>query len=580
MATRIQQPNNIRAATHYPQYQETNVNLPTLPDGKFFGVTKRVDGISMSTLLTKVSGVKVLYPDNANGVIDRNRTWLTGTISRQQAVRVQAFVLIQYNLQNGETITREYNNSAIGANDFLGENNSAQSGGTFNGLNVSRSIQTGKVTFTISNNTGSARQINDTTWVNVFKDTQEIANFLYNEVRKGTPVFAEWNENGMPHHKCEEIFAKLYAIVKANDNTVVNPQDTNIFNDYYANNNAFGTDLGTLELSESQLKQGLSTEALARSFYNINTGSFQTSNYFTQNAVSYRNRMVGGYYDGIRHTYNGNYIYETIYNLEKAFVAIKDRKTGVFAWGSYEGVSQAIETHGSWERLPWTNPSGDIMRLQIISGSFGMTLAQAFYSLLLGNTYVMWHDGTVLGTDINCFASSFTGANNNKFQPTGGSIQDYNPDAPASGQPIRVCSPNQARWSGMMETFHNGAFSGAYILGTIKNRVNTSLKYANFSYNDDGTLRTGYPSGNAPVLGSLGNAAVSRYGVSNYGQHNIVDALTNKKPVVMYGTGSEGDVFIIWNPWASILGTTSYTINEGTPITIQHNGPELGVYIR
>lgn len=582
MATRIKQPVSIRSATHYPQFQETNVTLPPLPSDKFFGVTKWLSGISMNSLLTKVSGVQVLYPENANGAVDRNKTWLTGTISRQNAVRTPASINVNETIGNGQTIVREYNNSAIIADDFLGENNSASNPSSANGLTVNRSKSVGKVTWSITNNTGSDKSVNGTFTVNVFKRISEIAANLYNEVRKGTVVFGEWNENGMPHNKCEELLQALFNLVKANDSSVVNPQDTNIFCDYFANNNGFGTDIGTLSLSESLLKQGLSNQSFARSFWNINlnggAGGWETSYYWTQNAANYRNRLVGGYIDGIRLTYDGNYIYNTIYNLEKAFIAQNNRKTGVFGWGAYEGVGRAIESEGSWDRLPFTNPSGDLIRLGGIAGSYGMMEAQAFFSLFLGNTYVMWHDGGRIGTDINCFNTSQF--NQNQWQPTGGAITNYNPDSPTSGQPIRVCSSGQARWNAVMESYHNGAFAGAYIYASIADRSNTSIKYANFSYNDRGTTKNGYVSGNTPVLGALGNAAVSRYNISNAGQHNVVDALLNKKPIVMYGTGSAGDVFVIYNPYASILGVTTYTINEGTPITIEHNGTGLGVYIR
>ena len=94
-----------------------------------------------------------------------------------------------------------------------------------------------------------------------------------------------------------------------------------------------------------------------------------------------------------------------------------------------------------------------------------------------------------------------------------------------------------------------------------------------------GANHTGYASGNEPVKGSLGTAEVSRFGVANAGQFNIVNQEESRKPIVFLGRGTKGKVAIMIYPFAGLTEKVTYTINHEKRYIIQHTGPALGVYL-
>jgi len=574
MAVKLNFPSSVKATTWYPQYQETNVttNLPL--GSKQFGMTKRVFGISPNTILGKVSQIKAQYDDVNNGNVPHNRVWETGTTNTVGA--------------NEKSVTQDYAGSTIPAGGSLtvdipvtgitSENGFTQyykyyipNSGAIMYVNIGMSVPTTGTLRLVTYNTGSTPLVlpPGKFYAEYYNTPEQIAiNFVNYGIRKGTPTFSEFAENGISATDTEKIYAKVYdrlKVVEGDPNLTVN--DTELYGDYYQLLYGYGTDVQLLNETRAAQITRMSTQNNARG----------NSGYYQYEAWKYRHRFVGGYLNGIADQFGGVLPYNTIKNIENAFIAMEDRKVAVFGWGAFEGVDQQIEAGGVNQRLPL--PDGDLIRTSRPTGSFGMGLVQAFFSILIGNTYVMWAgNDPYYSTDIQDWDVAYIGGPadfKNQWQPYGGVKVQYNPNT--AGHPYRRGCTHGC-WSDSAEPVHNGAFVGSWYYDQIKNRT-TTLKYATFGYTINGASTTGYASGNTPVLGSKGDASVSRFGNGNPGQHNIVNQWFDKKPIVMEGNGSDGRCLIILNVFANPRKTYTYTITTATGVqTITHNGDELGIY--
>ncbi len=576
MATRIKVPSNLRSATWYPQFEEISGSV-SLPSNKRFGITKRVEGITPATLLQKVTNIRAQYPDVNNGAIPYNNTWVTMRAAEANAIKGIAEKSYNAIISPGQTVTVDITGLSVSNGDILGINNFTglkKNGSDFypSGVTINTSIPTnGTIRFTISNNgSGNADLTNTTLFSYYFRTVQEIAQNSYNYgIRKGTPAYFEFNENGIPFDKVEEIIHEIYNIIKANDPTVLSPADTELYTDYFEGLNGYSTDVsfGSTTLNNNDLRNILNSESSARG----------TSNYYSTGAFVYRNKFVGGYFDGIRIMFNGAGVFSQIFNIERAFMALSTRKVSIFGWGSFEGIGQAIDG-SKWQRLPLTG--GDIIRINRAEGSYTMTETQAFLTLFLANTYVMWNDGEMYGTDINCWSKGSVGGEapwKTRWQPTGGAEVEYDENNPS--HPKKVCQPGGSRWSDSAADNLNGAYSGVYLYDQIKNRCNTIIKYATFSYADNSGNHTGYISSNSPIQGSKGDGSVSGFNNSNYGQSTIVDIWEKKGPIIYDASGTGGNCIAILNLYAGLTESVTYTITTNSGVqTITHIGPELGIY--
>lgn len=576
MATRVNYPSSIKSVTWYPQFQETN-NSISLPAGKSFGITKRVLGIAPNTIVpTKATHMRTLYGDVNNNAVPYAATWTLTTRDTTGAYLGTAVKQWSGTLTPGQTVTLE-------VSGLQGVTTSTPVSNTYrayrvNGNNTYFNIFAypagdGIIRFDVTNPTGGNVTLNGGEfYAYYFRSVNDIANNVYNYgVRKSTPLYAEMAENGIPYDAVEKIFKRVYELMVEREG-VTSPNQTEIYQDYFGHLSGYGTD--------KQLLYGTESEHIA-TFASVSAARGSSLYYKDQGwgaAYTYRNRFVNGYFDGIRQLYGGANIYNTIANIERNYIAMEDRKVGVFGWGDFEGVSGGIESYATDQRLPL--PGGDLIRTSRPTGSFSMLQSQAFWSELIGNNFTMWNDGTQYSTDITCWDYAHIGGADpikTQWQPTGGDATIYDANNPSHPKrdPNLACG---APWSDSAAPGHNGAFAGTWLYSQIKNRT-TELYYANFSYTKGGVNTTGYASGNAPVTGAKGNASVSRINNGNAGQHNIIKQWFAKKPIVMEGNGSEGRVVIIQNPFADIMETIIYNVTvNGQVQSISHKGPNLGVY--
>lgn len=580
MATKINLPASVRSATWYTQYQETSASIANILPKKF-GISKRTAGIPAATLISggKATNIRTQYSDVNGGGLPLSQVWNTLRIAEVNGLRATVSKPINTTIANNTTYTDEISGTAARVGDIPASYNHAgisNNGNTtgwqfYQGFSYNITIPSdGVVRIQITNNSGAAVSISGKyIFSDIYKSKQELADFVgavY--ANKDSPTFAEFAENGMPYNKVEEVFEAIYNKIK-NDSggAVTSPADTELYADYFAGINGFAGGPTLNSGSMSDARNILSSQANARG----NLG------YYSAGAFNYRNRLVGGYFNGINIMFNGSFVYSTIFDIEKEFVAMPDRKVGVFGWGAFEGVAGGIDG-AMWQRLPIQG--GDVIRLSRAQGSFEMTQMQGFLAMLLGNTYVLWNDNSPYGTNINCWGPAFIGGDDpwkTRWQPTGGVDVQYDPNNPTHPKRDPNCNGG---FSDSAADNLNGAFAGVWFYSQIKDRSNQKIKYATFSYTDNGTTKTGYASGNTPVLGSKGDASVSTFNNANYGQHNIVNQWEAKKPIVFECIGTGGTAIVIINLYAGLTESSTYTINtqnHGTQ-TITHVGKGLGVY--
>jgi hypothetical protein len=563
MVTKIAKPLNLHKNSQYPQYQQIAATI-SLPADKVFGATKRVKGIPPSTILTKQTKMRAESDgDVNNGNVPFNQVWVTGNAPAFGAVRINEINQgVSTILSPGQVYDQDIPAGVI-LGDILSDSKKGirQNGNeifNISNLSVNWSIpNTGTIHLRLQNTGGSNIDLSSASYafhIKVFKSVNEVAEAFYNfGVRKGTTVFSELVENGIPYDKTQQVYQRLFQLMQEREG-VVDVNETSIYQDYYSGLFGGSTDKGFIASGET-----LNT---LRSYMQSQSAARGASGYYSASSFNFQHRMVGGYLDGIRLTYKGTTIYNMIYNIEKCFMAMNNRKVAVFGWGALEGVSGYIEARATKQRLRFQNKGGHLIRTVRPTGSFKLVEAQAAFAVLLGNEYIMWNDPGQYGISLSCFDVSHIGGpdpSKDFWQPFNGNIVQYQPGNPTMPQPD--CAGDPGVYSDANAPFYNGAFSGVYKVSQIMNRVNLGLRYAPFSYNENGIEKSGYYNGNTPTAGSLGNGQISRWGVSNYGQAVIAEQYFNgQRPIVIEGTGTGGDCLIICHPGAAMYGTKDYNI--------------------
>lgn len=562
----VRLPDDIRGATWYPQYQETQCDL-ALPQGKVFGITKRVAGIPAERIVEQGQYIQAVYEDVNNNHVPYNRTWTT--LRAYPKGRVDAeFSDV---LEPGQSIT--FDAEAVNATpNSIISIHKGYSTGLPAGVDLACSIPgNGVFRFEITNNSGAVQSLEGGhLYASYFGSVDEEAERIYlGWARRGSVTAAEICENGVPFDAVEEIYRKIYEIQVERDN-VSSPNDTDLVSDYFANLYGYGNELNTFA-SFDEKRELMSSVENARK---IGPDSSE-SRYFTEAAFEYRHRLVGGYLDGISRLLEGKRLYGHIANLERQYIAMPDRRVATFGWTAFEGIGSLVERHGVWQRLPFEN--GDLIRVARCEGSFEQLKFETFISLLIGDYYLSWNDNAPYGTDMHNFGLAHIGGAadwKNKWQPTGGEIEQYDPDNPAHPQSVG----DGPGWSDGAAPGHNGGFAGAWLLSRIRNRIDVSLRYPVFHYTVGGQEFSGYFDGDEPVKGANGSSEVSRLGFGNPGQFNIINQQEHRKPIVFWGEGTGGCCAVVMNPFAGLNETTQYRIFETGEHTVSHVGPFLGVY--
>jgi hypothetical protein len=391
----------------------------------------------------------------------------------------------------------------------------------------------------------------------------------------------DFGSRGVKNHadRAQQVFKGIYQRMER-ELGVTSPNQTRLYDDYFSALEGYNNETSFLwYFDAARLKLGLSNQTMARRM-NQNGKLEQECRYFTTGAYKYRNWLENGYLDSFPRCPEGMRIYNEIYNYERKFTAIPDRKVLKFSWANAEGVNSNMYRHGVKSRLHFAG--GDIIRMDVVEWPFHMMLDESFWALLLGNDFVLWHANIPLVQDPLAFRDSGAScAGKTQWQPTGGKAVDYNPKDPA--QPQRIKSP-KGRFPETPYLGESGAFAGAWLVGQItaeSDRTSKSVAYCPFEYRvNGGAVQTGYETSDDPVKGKLGDAQVSRYGTANYGQDNIVGSYVAKKPICIYTEGKDGAAVIFHNVYSGLTSRTDVTIRtKSGPVSFTVNGNDLHVFL-
>ncbi len=345
--------------------------------------------------------------------------------------------------------------------------------------------------------------------------------------------------------RAQQVFRGIYRRMQT-EAGVTSPNETRLYDDYFSALEGYDNSISFLhQFNEPKLTEGLSSQSRARQ--RLFEDQWQDCHYFTKGAYDYRNWMQGGYLDSYATSPEGIRIYNQIYDYERKAMAAPDRRVIKFGWSNAEGVNSNMYRSGTTSRLRFE--AGDIIRDDVVSWPFEMMLGEAFWALLLGDDYVLWHSNITLLQDPLTFRDSWcAGARETRWQPHGGSIIDYNPDQ--AGHPPRRHDP-RGQFPNNPHVGESGAFAGAWLVGQItavSDRTSAGLYYAPFRYSvAGGEAQPGYRDSEQPQPGQRGDARLSHGGVINEGQANIVASYAARKPICILGQGRDGGVVIYQN---------------------------------
>jgi hypothetical protein len=401
-------------------------------------------------------------------------------------------------------------------------------------------------------------------------------------------ILGQMKEQGLSNWELEEAFRLIYRRLQ-NEHGITNPNQARVFEDYFASVDGYGN--GAMFINDTTdyelKKRQLSSKEEAKKLYSLHFGSsdYPLSEYFKQNAYAYRNRSASGYLDSYHRNPNGIMLYKHIFEYEKCYIAANDRNVVCMSWSQSEGVNSQTTRAGVRYRLKLTK--GDLLRNQPVGLPYELLMNQCFFSLLLGNTFVLWNDSINLVKNINNWdPASIDGYveyhANGDTHPTSWNIDNSSHPKPVQS-PI-VVNGRGTQFPSAPQIGEQGAWVGAYLYSQISkasDRVSRSIRYASFSYRvNDGGNQSGYRNGNDPMNGSLGNAELSRPGYANEGQHNIVDQWQFQKPIVVLTQGDNGFAVVVKNVFCEPTDRVVYSVQvNGSNKEITHVGRSLGVYL-
>lgn len=572
MANKLEIPSQLKMSW-YQQYQETDVTIAL--GIKTFAVTSRLSTISPQHVVGQ--GVKISFISDDIGGIDKNNLWVTMGADSSSAPKKRFTFSVTGIFNAGEQRSFDINDGTINTDDIIGvaATSGLQSDGPYNWGYSAYVTQAGQIRLLVTNTSQNTANPSFTVTVRTFISVNQLGTNIYNfGFRKGSPLWGEWAENGIPINKVEEALQVTYNLMKANDPSILLPRDTNLYGDYYDG-------LNGSSLSQSLERQGVSNSA-ARARLASQSAARKNSIFFTGGQYLHRNAIVGGYQDGLNSEFNGKGVYNHILNHEIIFAAENTLGVGTFGWGLIQGIN-SVEENGIYYSLPL--PGVQVYRLSFAITSHSMILAQSFFSLLMGSNYTMWESGVKYGTTPTCWDRAHLGGTQTgvgfktKVKLDGGIEEDWNPDNPLHPKENINCGSN-ARWPDLPRITDNAGFIGAWLYDQIKNKANTKLKYPTYSYVDDSGSHTGYFNGNAPRAGSKGDGSLNCRNNSNYGQETIIDNWDYKKPILIEGLGSSGDCLVYINLFAGENETQTLTVtttNYGIQ-TLTHVGSSLAVW--
>ena len=367
-----------------------------------------------------------------------------------------------------------------------------------------------------------------------------------------------FGKHGVVNHgeRAQQVLAGIYKRMQQ-EGGVTSPNQVRLYDDYFSALEGYDNSASFLfGFNVSLLEEGLSSEAHARK--RIFDGRLVDCFYFSKGAYEYRNWIQGGYLDSFAHSPEGIRIYNEIYNYERKSMAAPDRRVLKFSWSNAEGVNSNMYRSGTKSRLHFEN--GDIIRQDVVSWPYHMMLNESFWAILLGHDFVLWHSNLPLLQDPL------------RLPRLGAAVpappewqthwrQDRRFRLEDSMQPPRFYS-DKGQFPNNPHVGESGGLLHWLVAQITRERSRRkTLEYAPFQYSiNGGSAESGYFDSNVPQKGSLGNAKVSRFGVANYGQANILKSYVAKRPICLYAEGKDGAAVIFHNVYSGLTDINQVTL--------------------
>lgn len=438
-----------------------------------------------------------------------------------------------------------------------------------------------------------------------FDDSIEVmARYLTDPSRVGSVVFLQFMEDSNIHGssnpdrparfvKIEQVLRRASEILR--DEYHIPLVKQRLVSDYFAG--IYGWDskvfIGTDYANAYRL---MSNQTEARKTQKRSDGTYEMNNYHANRGWEYRKKLAQGYVDGIGAQWGGGELYDKMFSMEVQYLQDTDVTVWTYSTGTFEGISLdrydssnpdgptdgGPDRTGSWIARPIVTPGGDLYQQIGTEGSYDLLRNQTYACLSGGDGVINWDVNFRFGNNQNCWYNNGSAEQSiyvNEWKKDGddyGQRQQYYWPNPAAGQPRPNCAAGTTVGISP-KTSDNGMWAAHYLYGQIWKRRNQSFAYVPFTFNEDGgPTQAGYYNGNNPVTGSLGNAEVSRFGVSNYGQSNIVHSKeAGLLPICRKGIGTDGIYYEVLNIRAGFYGETRFNTPDGPII---HRGDGWGIY--
>ena len=397
---------------------------------------------------------------------------------------------------------------------------------------------------------------------------------------------AQMEEDGFTASQSEQALQLCYNKLVTNLG-VTSPNQTGIFGDYFDGLRGCSIDVRFPKTASdpnvadvyTRIRGGMASQSQARKRWTFQRDFTTTdSDYFTGGFFNYRNWYVSGYLVNGMLVGEGQRAYEMIYNLERRYLAIADRRVLTYAWDSFEGIESPSWVYGAFPRLEFDSPSGSLMRQGLVQVPHSIMMEEAFFSILIAEGYLLWGVFPIYSEDITRWRRKTNSGQEflTQWQPTGGSTVNYNPSNSSHPAYSGINDP----FPEVPRTALQGAACGAWMASQLRNRANLYLEYPVFTYSKDGVQQGGYYNGSSPVTGSLGSARLSQMHSANYGQNNIVRSAEARKPICILTTGTEGKG-LVWRNCEARMGEvqTIFVTIDGNSVSFTAKGPGLQIFL-
>lgn len=400
-------------------------------------------------------------------------------------------------------------------------------------------------------------------------------------IENGSAGFGCGDVLGTDYATASRAFYRFYQRLQS-DFGLTSPNQTGLFGEYGGDDFVGRTPM-LPRLSEPNSKFELFRWALAsqdnaRQGYNPSNADFSagTHPYFTtQGGYDSRNWNLKIYL-GYNHVRYKQLAYWLLWEIQHRYMAASDRLLATITWTGKESVGDWLDKVPLPFRLRFDALGGDIISGYVPAMSWEEGFTIGLLCTLIADDLHLWEDTGLTSPDLDRW-SHLNRNGSVEWQADGQGIQTW---TGGSGQP--------PSWTGGGAVFprypfagEDGQFAGRWVACQLRYYA-ASLFHPEFTYQtNNGAIRNGYGSSAQPKTGNYASlpAAISRFGVRNEGQDNVVTQFQYQRPIPLMGTGSSGACFLYKNPHLRHTDTDTVRVtHNGVQRTFTCQGPGWHIF--